>query len=168
MTFQFTSENTERAKAIIAKYPKGRQLSALIPLLDLAQRQNNNWLSQEAMDYTADFLGVPRVHAYEAATFYTMFNLKPVGKHLLQVCTTIPCGMCGAAQVLRTCKDRLGINTGETTKDGLFSIVEVECLGACVHAPVVAINDDYHEKLSSNKMLKIIDDLEKEQKNADR
>ncbi|MCL2473453.1 MAG: NADH-quinone oxidoreductase subunit NuoE [Alphaproteobacteria bacterium] len=162
MTFQFTPENMKEAKAIIAKYPKGRQLSALIPLLDLAQRQNGNWLSEEAMNYAADMLQVPRIRAYEAATFYTMFNLKPVGKHLLQVCTSIPCGMCGAAQVLKTCKDRLGINAGETTKDGLFSIVEVECLGACIHAPVVAINDDYNEKLSSKKMTAIIDKLEKE------
>lgn len=146
-SFAFTPENMEKAKAVIAKYPKGRQASAMLPLLELAQRQNDNWLPQAAMDYVAEMIEVPKIRAYEVATFYTMYNLAPVGKHFVQVCTTTPCWLRGSDDVLKACKDELGIGPDETSADGDFTVVEVECLGACVNAPMVQLNDDYYEDL---------------------
>jgi NADH-quinone oxidoreductase E subunit len=157
--FAFTPENTERAQKIIAKYPAGRQASAVIPLLDIAQRQNDNWLSQEAMEYIADMLKMPRIRVYEVASFYTMFNLKPVGRNFIQVCTTTPCWLRGSADIVGSCKKKLGIGLGETTTDGAFALVEVECLGACVNAPMVQINDDFYEDLTPELMEKLIDTL---------
>jgi len=157
--FSFSSENIARAKDIISQYPEGRQESAVLPLLDIAQRQNGNWLSLSSMDYVASFLGMPPVRVYEVASFYTMFNLKPVGEYLIQVCTTTPCWLRGSDMIVQVCKDKLGIGIGDTTKDGKFTWVEVECLGACVNAPVVQINDDYYENLTVESMSKIIDDL---------
>lgn len=157
--FEFNKENQAKADAIIAKYPEGRQRSALLPLLDLAQRQNGNWLSREALDYVASYLDLAPIRVYEVATFYTMFNLNPVGKNFIQVCRTTPCWLRGADKLTQTCKDKLGIGLGETTADGKFSLVEVECLGACVNAPMVQINDDYYEDLSPEIMEKMIDDL---------
>lgn len=157
--FQFTEENLKRAEKIIAKYPKGKQQSAVLPLLDLAQRQNDNWLPRAALVYIANFLGMPEIRVFEVATFYTMFNLKPVGKHFLQVCTTTPCWLRGSDEVVKTCKDKLGIDFGETTEDGQFSMLEVECLGGCVNAPIVQINDDFVEDLDGESMGRIIDDL---------
>jgi NADH-quinone oxidoreductase E subunit len=157
--FEFSKENLEKAKALIAKYPAGRQRSALLPLLDLAQRQNDNWLPRAALDCIATMLDVPFIKVYEVATFYTMFHLEPIGENFIQVCRTTPCWLRGSDMLTKTCEDKLGIGLGETTKDGKFSLIEVECLGACVNAPMVQINDDYFEDLSAESMGKIIDDL---------
>jgi NADH-quinone oxidoreductase subunit E len=158
-SFAFTDETMEKAKKIIAKYPQGRQQSAVMPLLDLAQRQNGNWLPRAAMDYVADLLEMPRIKAYEVATFYSMYNLKPIGKHFVQVCTTIPCGLVGADGVVDACKKHLGIGLGETTADGKFTLIEVECLGACVNAPMAQINDDYYEDLTPENMVALLQGL---------
>ncbi|MFA5041740.1 MAG: NADH-quinone oxidoreductase subunit NuoE, partial [Bdellovibrionales bacterium] len=158
-TFSFTPDNLERADAIVAKYPAGRQASAVIPLLDLAQRQNGNWLSQEAMEAVAKKLDMPPARVYEVATFYTMFNLKPVGENHVQVCTTLSCALRGSAEIVHACKKKLGIEMGATTEDGKFTLTEVECLGACVNAPVVQINDDFYEDLTPESMEKILDKL---------
>lgn len=160
-TFAFNPENLERAKRIIAKYPEGRQASACMPLLDLAQRQNDNWLPRVAMDYVADLLSMPRIRVYEVATFYTMYNKVPVGKHMIQVCTTTPCWLRGSDDIVRTCESKLGIHVGEVSDDGQFSLHEVECSGACVNAPVVQIGDDYYEDVSPEHMEKIIDSLKR-------
>lgn len=157
--FVFTPENLARAKTIIAKYPATRAQSALIPLLQLAQQQHDNWLPRAAMDYVAAMLDVPPIRAYEVASFYTMFNRAPVGKHLVQICTTTPCWLRGSDGIKKACHDKLGINPGQQTPDGAFSVMEVECLGACVNAPMVQINDDYYEDLDENLMGKILDDL---------
>ncbi|MDQ2101420.1 NADH-quinone oxidoreductase subunit NuoE [Azospirillum isscasi] len=158
-SFAFTPENLERAKAIIAKYPAGKQASACMPLLDLAQRQHDGWLPRVAMDAVADLLGMPRIRVYEVATFYTMYNKTPVGKHVIQVCTTTPCWLRGSDDIVHTCERKLGIGVGETTADGQFTLREVECSGACVNAPVVQIGDDYYEDVSPEHMEKIIDAL---------
>jgi NADH-quinone oxidoreductase E subunit len=158
-SFVFTAETLEKAKKIIAKYPQGRQQSAVMPLLDLAQRQNGNWLPRAAMDYVADLLEMPRIKAYEVATFYSMYNLKPIGKHFVQVCTTIPCGLVGADGVVDACKKHLGIGLGETTADGQFTLIEVECLGACVNAPMAQINDDYYEDLTPENAVALLKGL---------
>ena len=157
--FEFTGENLERAKTIIAKYPEGRQQSAVLPLLDIAQRQNDNWLPRAAMDYVADLLEMPRIRAYEVASFYTMFNKAPVGRHLIMVCTTTPCWLCGSNDVLRAIEDETGLKPGQNGDDGMFSVVEVECAGACVNAPMVQINDDYYEDLNYDRMVELIDAL---------
>jgi NADH-quinone oxidoreductase E subunit len=145
-TFSFTASNFEKAQKTIAKYPPGRQASAVLPLLDMAQRQSGNWLPKAAMDYIASILGMSPIRVYEVATFYTMFNLAPVGQHFIQVCTTTPCWLRGSDEVMSACKNSLGIGRGETTADGKFTVVEVECLGACVNAPMAQINDDYFAK----------------------
>jgi NADH-quinone oxidoreductase subunit E len=157
--FTFTPDNLARAKNIIARYPAGRQMSAMIPLLDIAQRQNNNHLTVAAMNYVADLLETPRIKAYETANFYTMFNKDPVGENLIQVCTTTPCWLRGSDDIVGACKKKLGIGPGETTADGKFSIMKVECLGACVNAPMVQINDDFYEDLTPELMNKVLDDL---------
>ena len=157
--FAFTADNMARAKQIIAKYPAGRQASALIPLLDIAQRQHDNWLPRAAMDYVAGLLEMPPIRVYEVATFYTMFNLAPVGRHFIQVCRTTPCWLRGSDGITKTCRDKLGIELGETTPDDKFTLKEVECLGACVNAPMVQINDDYYEDLTPESMARLIDDL---------
>ena len=145
--FEFSENTALAASAVIAKYPEERQASAVMPLLDLAQRQCNGWLPRAAMDYVAEVLGMPPIHVYEVATFYTMYNLSPVGKFHVQVCTNLPCWLRGSDQVAETCKKRLNIEFGQTTADGEFSLSEVECLGACVNAPMMQINDDYFEDL---------------------
>lgn len=155
--FSFTVENLARAQSIIAKYPAGRQQSAVMPLLDLAQRQNQNWIPVAAMDYIADLLEMPRIRVYEVVSFYTMFHQNPVGQHHIQVCTTTPCWLRGSADIVKTCRDKLHIGFGETTADGLFSMTEVECLGACVNAPMVQINDDFYEDLTPERMSSILD-----------
>jgi NADH dehydrogenase (ubiquinone) flavoprotein 2 len=157
--FVFSTDNLARAKKIIAKYPEGRQASAVIPLLDIAQRQSGNWLSRAAMDTVADMLEMPRIRVYEVATFYTMFNLQPVGENFVQVCTTTPCWLRGSGDIVKTCRDKLGIGPGESTGDGKFTVTEVECLGACVNAPMVQINDDFYEDLTPEIMGRMIDDL---------
>eukprot|EP01135_Chromosphaera_perkinsii_P000813 Nk52_evm101s151 gene=Nk52_evmTU101s151 len=158
--FEFTKENITRAKNIISNYPDGHERSALIPLLDLAQRQAG-WLPISAMNHVADFLKVPRMRAYEVATFYTMFNRKPVGKFHLQVCTTTPCMLCNSDSIVDTLKDKLGIGFGQTTDDGIFTLNEVECAGACVNGPVMAVNDDYYEDLTPESTNAIVDSLKK-------
>lgn len=158
-SFSLTPANQKKAEEIVAKYPKGRQRSATLPLLDLVQRQNGGWLSREALDFVAEYLELPAIRVYEVATFYTMFNLKPVGKNFIQVCRTTPCWLRGADQLTEACKKKLGIGLGETTKDGEFTLVEVECLGACVNAPMVQINDDYFEDLTPEMMEGMIDTL---------
>lgn len=145
--FAFDPETLKRAEAIVAKYPSGRQASAVMPLLDLAQRQGDGHLTQAAMDYIAGYLKMPPIRVYEVASFYTMFNLKPVGRNHVQVCTNLPCWLRGSDVVADTCKRMLGIGFGETTADGEFTLSEVECLGACVNAPMMQINDDYYEDL---------------------
>jgi NADH-quinone oxidoreductase E subunit len=157
--FAYSAENQARAEAIIARYPEGRQASAVIPLLDLAQRQYGGWLPKEAMDHVADLLHMAPIRVYEVATFYTMFNLKPVGRHLVQVCRTTPCWLRGSDGILKACMDKLGIAKGETTADGKFTLVEVECLGACCNAPMVQINDHFFEDLTPQIMADIIDRL---------
>jgi NADH-quinone oxidoreductase E subunit len=158
-SFAFTPENLRKAKAFIAKYPPGRQASAVLPLLDLAQRQHDNWLPRAAMDAVADMLGIARIRVYEVATFYTMFNLKPVGEHFFQICTTTPCWLRGSDDVVAACKKKLGIGIGETTKDGKFTLKEVECLGACVNAPIIQVNDDFYEDLDGPSTVALIDAL---------
>ena len=158
-SFAFTQENLDRSRVIIGRYPEGRQQSAVIPLLDLAQRQHQNWLPRAAMDYIADLLEMPRIKVYEVATFYTMFNLSPVGKHFLQVCTTTPCWLCGSDDVLRAIKDKTGATPGHTSEDGEFTVIEVECLGACCNAPMVQVNDDYYEDLDYELTCRLIDGL---------
>ena len=158
-TFAFTPENLTRAKAQIAKYPPGRQASAVLALLDLAQRQHDNWLPRAAMDYVAGLLNMPRIRVYEVATFYTMFHLRPVGSYLLQVCTTTPCWLRGSDGVVEACEKKLRIGMGETTADGKFTLIEVECLGACVNAPVIQVNDDFYEDLDVRSTEVLIDAL---------
>ena len=157
--FAFTPENEARAKTIVARYPEGRQASAVIALLDLAQRQNGNWLSGEAIEYVAGYLDLAPIRVHEVATFYTMFNLKPVGKYFIQVCRTTPCWLCGSDDLTQLCRDKLGIGKGETSEDGLFTLVEVECLGACANAPMVQINDDYYEDLTPERFTQLLDAL---------
>ncbi|HEY9080030.1 NADH-quinone oxidoreductase subunit NuoE [Magnetovibrio sp.] len=156
-TFAFTAENLEAAKAIMAKYPEGREASATMPLLTLAQRQNDNWLPRAAMDVVAEMVGLAPMRVYEVATFYTMYNLKPVGKNFVQVCTNISCLLKGSDDVFKVCKKKLGIENGETTPDGMFTLLEVECLGACVNAPMMQIGDDYYEDLDAASTEKVLD-----------
>ncbi|WP_044564085.1 NADH-quinone oxidoreductase subunit NuoE [Azospirillum sp. B4] len=158
-TFEFTADNLALAQRIIAKYPEGRQASAVMPLLDLAQRQHHNWLPRAAMDYVAGMLGMAPIRVYEVASFYTMYNLKPVGRHFVQVCTTTPCWLRGSDEVLAACKRKLGIGPGETTADGQFTVVEVECAGACVNAPVISLDDIYYEDLDAASTEALLDTL---------
>ncbi|MBV9523196.1 MAG: NADH-quinone oxidoreductase subunit NuoE [Alphaproteobacteria bacterium] len=158
-SFAFTPENAAAAKAQIAKYPPGRQASAVLPLLDLAQRQSGNWLPRAAMDHVAAMLDMAPIRVYEVATFYSMFNLRPVGKHFFQICTTTPCWLRGSDAVVEACRRKLGIDVGETTPDGAFSLTEVECLGACVNAPVIQVNDDFYEDLDGPATEALIDAL---------
>lgn len=157
--FEFTQENQKIARDIIAKYPAGKQQSAVMPLLDLAQRQHDNWLPLAAMDVIAEMLDMPKIRVYEVASFYTMYNKQPVGKHLVQICRTTPCWLRGSDEITRACRKKLGVDVGETTKDGKFTLVEVECLGACVNAPMVQINDDFYEDLTADSMCNILDNL---------
>lgn len=159
MTFEFNEENQKQVSKIIAKYPEGRQKSAVMPLLDLAQRQNQNWISKDVIACIAETLKMPEIKVYEVASFYTMYNLKPVGKYLLQFCKTTPCMLRGIDKIMKDCEEKLGIEMDETTLDQFFTLKEVECLGACVNAPVVQINDDLAEDLTSENFLKILDDL---------
>jgi NADH-quinone oxidoreductase E subunit len=160
--FVFSEENVEKASVFIAKYPEGRQQSAVMPLLDLAQRQNENWLSKEALEYVGQYLSVPYMRVLEVATFYTMYNLKPVGKYFLQLCRTTPCWLRGSDDLTKVCENKLGIHNGETSEDGKFTLLEVECLGACVNAPVVQVNDDFYEDLTAENFEALLDKLAKD------
>jgi NADH-quinone oxidoreductase E subunit len=157
-SFAFSEANLAEARKHIAKYPKGRQASAVMPLLWLAQYQEG-WVSRAAMDVIAGMLEMAPIRVYEVATFYTMYNLKPVGKHLIQVCRTTPCWLRGSDGLTDACKKKLGIGLKETTKDGKFTLMEVECLGACVNAPMVQINDDFYEDLTPESLGKVLDEL---------
>ena len=158
-SFEFTPENLRVAEAHIAKYPPSRQASAVLPLLDLAQRQSGGWLPRAAMDRVAQILGMPAIRVYEVASFYTMLNLLPVGRYLLQACTTTPCWLRGSDDVVAACERKLGIGIGGTTPDGLFTLVEVECLGACVNAPILQVNDDFYEDIDGPKTEALLDAL---------
>jgi NADH-quinone oxidoreductase E subunit len=158
-SFEFTPENRELAKAHIAKYPPGRQASAVLPLLDLAQRQSGGWLPLAAMHLVAEMLAMPRIRVYEVATFYTMLNLRPVGRYLLQACTTTPCWLRGSDAVVAACEKKLGIGIGGTSEEGLFTLVEVECLGGCVNAPILQVNDDFYEDLDGASTEALLDAL---------
>ena len=159
-SFEFTPENMDKAKYHIAKYPPGRQASAVLPLLDLAQRQHANWLPRAAMDYVARILDMAPIRVYEVATFYTMFNLAPIGTWHLQVCTTTPCWLRGSDEVVRACRAATGIKGwGETSADGKFTMSEVECLGACVNAPMMQVNDDFYEDLDAERTTRLSEAL---------
>jgi len=163
-SFIFTDKNIELAKKHIAKYPKGKQASAVLPLLEIAQRQHDNWIPMKAIEYIANFLEMPIMHVLEVTTFYTMFNLSPVGKYHIQLCGTTPCWLRGSDDIKTACKNKLNIDLGETTKDGIFSLTEVECLGACSNAPMIQINDDFYEDLDPTIMEKLLDDLQQGKK----
>ena len=155
-SFSFTKENLARLKKIIAKYPPDRQHSAVMPALDLAQRQHGGWLPRAAMDHVAEVLGMAKIRVYEVATFYTMFNLTPVGRHHIQVCTTTPCWLRGSDGIVGTCQKVLGVRVGETTADGMFTLSEVECLGACVNSPMMKIGNHYYEDLDPQSTEKLL------------
>ena len=157
--FEFNSENLSNAKKIIENYPEGKQQSAVMALLYIAQRQNNNWIPLVAMKYVAKLLHMSYIKVYEVATFYSMYNLSPVGNYFIQVCTTTPCMIRGAYKLVEACQEKISKNEKELSKDKSCSWMEVECLGACVNAPMMQINDDYFEDLDKEKTLKIIDQI---------
>ena len=157
--FDFNLASLEAAKLIIEKYPKDKQQSAVMALLYIAQKQNSNWIPLAAMKYIGKFLDMPYIKVYEVATFYTMYNLAPVGKHFIQVCTTTPCMIRGAYKLVEACKEKISETENELSKDQSCSWMEVECLGACVNAPMLQINDDYYEDLDKEKTLKILDKI---------
>ncbi len=163
-TFEFSEENLNIARNIISKYPEGKQQSAVMSLLYLVQNQNQNWIPLVAMKYIANLLKMPYIKVYEVATFYSMYNLSPVGKFFYQVCTTTPCMLRGANKLVEACKENISKNENEISQDGNCSWVEVECLGACVNAPMIQINDSYYEDLNKEKLLKIIDETKKGKK----
>ena len=162
-SFAFTSENLEKAQQIIARYPAGKHQSAVMPLLTLAQKQNANYLSKAAMDAVAHMLGMAPVRVYEVASFYTMYNLEPVGRHMIEVCTTTPCWLRGSDAILAACEKKLGIKVGETTPEGRFTLREAECLGACVNAPMCQVGEHFYEDLTPESISKLIDMLALEQ-----
>jgi len=157
--FDFNSASLEAAKTIISNYPKNKRQSAVMALLYLAQKQNNNWIPLAAMKCIGKYLDMPYIKVYEVATFYSMYNLSPVGKHFIQVCTTTPCMIRGAYKLVEACKEKISENENELTKDKSCSWMEVECLGACVNAPMMQINDNYYEDLDKEKTLKILDKI---------
>ncbi|KAG7194503.1 uncharacterized protein KQ657_004718 [Scheffersomyces spartinae] len=159
ISFEFNAENKERVKSIIAKYPPQYKKGAVMPLLDLAQRQLG-FTSISAMNYVAKLLDMPPMRVYEVATFYTMYNRKPMGKYNIQVCTTTPCQLCGSDGIMKAVTDFLQIKPGQTTKDNLFTLHEVECLGACVNAPMIAVNDDFIEDLTPEATVDVLKKLQ--------
>ena len=163
-TFEFNEESMKVAKKTISNYPEYKQQSAVMALLYIAQRQNKNWIPLSAMKYIAKILNMPYIKVYEVATFYTMYNLAPVGQYFLQVCTTTPCMIRGAYNLVDVCKKKISENESEISKDGKLSWMEVECLGACVNAPMIQINDDYFEDLNEKKLENIIELIKKDQK----
>lgn len=166
----FVFRDAAMVSDILARYPADRAQSGIMPLLDLAQRQvaedglkanpvYGGWIPVAAMDEIARIVGVPPIKVYEVATFYSMYNLEPVGKYLLQFCTTTPCWLCNASGILQAAEQHLGVHIGETTKDNLFTLMEVECLGACVNAPMIQVNDDYYEDITPETMVTLLKDL---------
>jgi NADH-quinone oxidoreductase subunit E len=158
-SFEFIKENKENAEKILKKYPENRKKSAVMPFLYLAQRQNENWIPLTAMKYIAKLLDMPYIKVYEVATFYTMYNLAPVGKYFVQVCTTSPCLIRGADKVVKICKEKISKEENTLSENKLCSWLEVECLGACVNAPMMQINNDYYEDLDEKNTIEIIDSL---------
>tara|TARA_B100000965_G_C19573462_1_gene750222 strand:- start:477 stop:1064 length:588 start_codon:yes stop_codon:yes gene_type:complete len=154
--FKWTDENLDKIKNIVSKYPKGRQQSAVIPVLDLAQRQNNGWLTKNIIEKVSDTLGMSFIRVMEVATFYSMFNLQPVAKNFIQVCRTTPCWLRGSNKLVKIAKEVTGCDIGETSEDKIFTLVEVECLGACCNAPMVQINDDYYEDLNEQNFKELL------------
>jgi len=158
--FDFTAENYKKIDQILKRYPPNYKVSAIMPLLTMAQEQDDNWLPLTAMDKVAEVLDVPPMRVYEVATFYSMYNREPVGKYHLQVCGTTPCMLCGAQDIIRTIEKHLDIHVGETTPDKLFTLAEVECLGACANAPMLQINNhEFYENLTPENTKKLLDDL---------
>ena len=157
--FEFSAQNLEEAKKIISKYPDGKQQSAVMALLYIAQKQNENWIPLAAVKYIGKFLDMPYIKVYEVATFYSMYNLTPVGKHFIQICTTTPCMIRGAHKLVEACKEKISEKENVLSKDKSCSWVEVECLGACVNAPMLQINDEYYEDLDKEKTLKILEEI---------
>ncbi len=162
-SFRFTQKVLEEVKEIVSRYPEGRQASAVLPVLMLAQRENGNWLPRAAMDHVAELLDMPPMKVYEVATFYSMYNLAPMGKYHVQLCTTTPCWLRGSDAVVKACEEHLGITLGETSADGMFTISEVECLGACVNAPMCQVksaeHDAYYEDLTAESVVGVLKDL---------
>ena len=158
-TFEFNQASLEAVKSIVVKYPKDKQQSAVMALLYIAQKQNDNWIPLAAMKYIGKLLDMPYIKVYEVATFYTMYNLAPVGKNFIQVCTTTPCMIRGAYKLVEACKEKISKKENELSKDKNCSWMEVECLGACVNAPMMQINDDYYEDLDKEKTFKILDKI---------
>ena len=158
-TFEFSSSWMEEANKIVLKYPEGKKQSAVMALLYIAQKQNDNWIPLAAMKYIAKFLDMPYIKVYEVATFYTMYNLSPVGKYFVQVCTTTPCMIRGANKIVEACKEKISDKENELLNDKNCSWMEVECLGACVNAPMMQINDDYYEDLDKEKTIEIFDKI---------
>ncbi|MGN7619256.1 MAG: NADH-quinone oxidoreductase subunit NuoE [Ehrlichia sp.] len=159
--FKFNKENLKELNDTISRYPKDRKSSAVMPLLHLAQKQCGGFIPLSAMNCIANFLDMQPIHVYEVAKFYSMYNLSNTGKYLIQVCRTTPCWLCCSDDILKSCKEVLKIDVGETTSDNLFTLKEVECLGACVNAPIVQINDNYYEKLTPDKIKEIIMEYKK-------
>lgn len=157
MNIAFSQEKINKVKEIIARYPEGKQKSALIPLLHLAQDEFGGWLDVPVMDYVAELLSIKPIEVYEVATFYSMFNMKPVGKYVLEVCRTGPCMICGSDKIIDYIKDKLGIQEGETTADGLFTLKPAECLGACGYAPMMQLGKHYREHLTIEKVDALIE-----------
>jgi NADH-quinone oxidoreductase subunit E len=155
---KFSEEKLTKAKEIIARYPDGKQKSALLPILHLAQEENNGWLSVDAMDYVAELLQLKSIEVYEVASFYSMYNLKPVGKYVFEVCQTGPCMLNGSDDIISYIKEKLNIGVGQTTADGLFTLKTVECLGACGYAPLMQMGKYYKEHLTREKVDRIIED----------
>ena len=162
--FEFNKKNLEEAQKIIKNYPDGKQQSAVMPLLYLAQKQNDNWIPLIAMKYIARLLNMPYIKVYEVATFYSMYNLSPVGKFFIQICTTTPCMIRGAYDIVNACKEKISDKEKELSKDKTCSWMEVECLGACINAPMMQINDDYYEDLDKDKTEKIINQIQNGEK----
>lgn len=156
--FQYSKEALEEVKGLFKKYPEGRSKSALIRALHIAQEENNGWLSVPAMDHVADTLGITPIEVYEVASFYSMYNLEPVGKYVLEFCQTGPCAIEGAERIIEYTKFKLGIGKNQTTEDGLFTIKQVECLGACGYAPMMQVGEFFHEHLDEAKMDQFIED----------
>lgn len=163
--FSFTKDNLKIVAQIMKKYPKNYPESSIMPLLDLAQKQNNGWIPKKAIEFISGFLQISEIKVLEIATFYSMYNLCPVGKYHVEVCTTTPCMLRGSEKILEKCKSYLNVNVGNVTDDCNFSLIEVECLGACVNAPVVKIGDNYYEDLDDSSIEKILNNLKNEKKN---
>ena len=163
-TFEWSEENFSKIKTIIEKYPTGKQQSAVIPVLDLAQRQNEGWLTKSIIEKVAETLSMSFIRVMEVASFYSMFNLEPVGKNFIQICRTTPCWLRGSDKLLEVAKNVTGCNLEETSKDDKFTLVEVECLGACCNAPMIQINDDYYEDLTDENFKHLLLKLKENEK----